>query len=391
MRHHRRRKNRKHKQHLSVPQPNQSGAIMGTLVMSPSALRSSIELIAYGPDEFVCRQIDDLSQVEEFVGKWPVVWVNVDGLGSGEIIYRLGAMFGLHPLAMEDVAHAHQRAKVESYGEELFVVAHAIEEVNDVDQPDHLNSQQVSMFLGKQFLLTFHERPRQHHMMTIRERLRRNLGKLRVSGPDYLAYVLLDSVIDGYYPVLENYADYLDDLEEEITLDPGPDAISRLHDTKSNLLLVRRTLRPHREALAAMVREPLPAIQDETRVYLRDCYDHTMQLFELAETYREVVADLRDLQLSSASHRMNEIMQVLTIISTVFLPLTFIVGIYGMNFDPNVSPYNMPELRWRFGYPLCYLLMMLVTIGMVAYYRRRGWLRGLRASQNDNNSGGTSE
>ncbi len=378
MAHHRRRRH-KHKQQLAVPQPKQHGTVMGTLVMSPSAMRPAIELIAYGPDDFICQPIDDLKEVEAYVGKWPVVWVNVDGLGSGEVIFQLGEMFGLHPLAMEDVAHAHQRAKVESYGEQLFVVAHAMEQ-HRVEDADHLESQQVSLFLGPQFLLSFHERPRRQQMGTIRERLRRNLGRLRSSGPDYLTYVLLDSVIDGYYPILEGYADELDDLEEEITGTPGPGAISRLHETKSNLLLMRRTLRPHREALAALVRDPLPAIQEETRVYLRDCYDHTMQLFELAETYREVIADLRDLHLSSASHRMNEIMQVLTIISTVFLPLTFLVGIYGMNFK------DMPELKWRFGYPACYLLMITVTIAMVSYYRRRGWLRGLRSSTEDQDS-----
>lgn len=348
------------------------GAIGGTLILSPNALPPVIRVVAFGPDKFVDKEITHPRELEELRrDEDTTLWVSVDGLGNGQVIYEVGRIFELHPLALEDVGHCHQRAKVEDYESHTFLVARS------VSYHERLETQQVSMFLGRNFVITFQERPRPRQTDPIRDRLRRANNKLRKSGPDYLVYTLLDGLMDGYFPVLERYAERLETLEEQILAGKETRVTAELHDIKTELLLIRRALWPHREAINALVRDPNPLIHEDTRVYLRDCYDHVMQLFELVETYRELTADLRDLYLSSASHRMNEIMKVLTIVSTTFIPLTFIAGLYGMNFNTE-SPWNMPELNWRFGYVFAYILMGITTLGMLVFFRRKGWLGGKR-------------
>ena len=350
--------------HYSDP----AGTIGGTLILAPSALPPSIRVVAYGGDEYIDKALDHPSEIAELRREGVFLWVNVDGLGNGQIIYEIGRIFGLHPLALEDVGHCHQRAKVEEYDDHTFVVSRLVE------FDEHVKTEQACMFLGKDFLITFQERPRPKTTDSIRDRLRRPNNKLRRSGPDYLAYTMLDALLDSYFPVLDRYAEHLEGIEEEILRGADDTVIEKLHSMKTELLLIRRALWPHREAINALVRDPNPAIQDETRVYLRDCYDHLMQLFELVETYRELTADLRDLYLSSASHRMNEIMKLLTIVSTIFMPLGFICGLYGMNFDTEISGWNLPETKWAYGYPYSIALMVGSTICMLFFFRRRGWL-----------------
>ncbi len=327
-----------------------------------------MDLFAYGPTELIERHIHSAAEIKEFQNKYPMLWVNVDGLADSAVIHEIGKMFGLHPLALEDVVHLHQRAKVEEYGETTFITARMVQ-LND-----HLETEQICFFLGSNYILTFQERPGKDCIDNVRERLRRGVGKLRSGGPDMLLYHLIDTVVDGYFPVLEQYGERLERLEEEATLRPDNTVVNKIHVLKTDLLTIRRAIWPHREMINLLVRDENSEIKPETRLFLRDCYDHTIQIIDLVETYRELAADVRDLLLNSVSHRLNEVMKVLTIISTIFLPLTFIVGIYGMNFDTSVSPWNMPELEWYFGYPFAYCLMAMVTGGMLWFFRSKGWI-----------------
>jgi len=343
------------------------GALPGTLAADPGAAQPEIRVIAYGPDEFVEEEIHNLDRLPTLVGKHPVTWVNVAGLGDAAAIGRLGEIFGLHVLALEDVVNTHQRAKVEEYGDHLYVVARI------VHLAEHLQTEQVSLFVGKNFVVSFQEH-RNGCMAPVVERLQTARGRIRETRADYLAYAILDAAIDSYFPVLEQFGERLDALDDRVSARNAGEAMTRIHEVRSDLLLLRRAIWPHREALNMLARDTNPLIADETRIFLRDCYDHSVQLIDLLETYREMCADLRDVCLSLISNRMNEIMKVLTVIATIFMPLSFLASLYGINFDTQASPWNMPELRWRWGYPFALGLMAAATGGMLLYFYRRGWL-----------------
>lgn len=356
---------RKHKTRFHRRTP--PGALPGAVVVDPQAKPPKLHLLAYGPDACEERTLGKVSEAREYLGKLPVTWINVEGLGDATTIGQVGEMFGLHRLALEDVVNVHQRAKVEEYRDHLFIVARMPR------QDPHLESEQVSIFLGKNFLVTFLEDPGDCFEQ-VRQRLRAGQGLGRTCGPDYLAYALIDAVIDAYFPVLERYGEKLDTLEDEMLLRPSPHTVAELHVAKSVLRMARRVLWPQREALNTLVRDRTALVRDEARVYLRDCYDHTVQLIDLLEVDRERCADLMDIYLTTASNRLNEVMRVLTVISTLFIPLTFIVGVYGMNFNTKASPWNMPELEWYFGYPLVWLAMLVVAAGQFVFFFRKGWL-----------------
>ncbi|MSR59235.1 MAG: magnesium/cobalt transporter CorA [Planctomycetaceae bacterium] len=345
------------------------GAPPGILTVDPDAPRPVIKLMAYGPDRFVEHAIKHPDEIKEFLGQWPVCWVDIDGLGDALILERIAALFGLHPLAMEDVVNTHQRAKVDQFGDRTYVVTHM------VSLNEHFESEQVSLFLGPNFVVTFQERPGDC-LEPVRERIRKHVQRVRESGPGYLAYMVLDAVIDHYFPVLEAYGERLETLEDRIIALPDRAVVAEIHEVKRELLYLRRAIWPQREALNTLVRDEIPHIGHETRLYLRDVYDHAVRIIDLVETYREVCSDLMDLYLSSISNRMNEVMKVLTVISTIFIPLTFIVGLYGMNFNPASSPWNMPELNWYWGYPVCLVVMVIITIGQFIFFRRKGWIGG---------------
>jgi len=345
------------------------GAPPGTLRADPEALRPTIRVIAYGPDELTEHEIDRPEEIESLVGRQPVTWVNVDGLGDTEVLRTIGRIFGLHALALEDVVNVFQRAKLEHYGGHLFFVGRMVR------RNEHLEAEQVSLFIGEDFLLSFQERPGDC-FDPVRERIRSGRETIRSKGPDYLAYALVDALIDNFFPVLETYGELLGDLEEEVLGHPGPGTAPRIQEIKRDLLALRRTAWPHREAVNQLWREDTPLIREGTRVYLRDCYDHVVQLMDLVENYREMGSGLMDLYLSMISNRMNDVMKVLTIIATVFMPLGFIAGVYGMNFDPDASPWNMPELGWAWGYRYALGLMAAVAGAMILYFRSKGWLGG---------------
>ncbi len=349
-----------------ITRRNPPGAAPGTISVDPEAPKPVIRVIAYGPDQIEESQIDDLDAVQAFMDRHPVTWVNVDGLGDAGVLSSLAARFNLHKLAMEDVVNVHQRAKVERYRDNLFIVARmAMKEVE-------LSSEQVSLFLGKGFVLTFQERPGDC-LDPVRQRLRTSKGQIRSSGADYLAYTILDAIVDQYFPVLEAMSEQLDVLEDEVLEDPESRTVSRIHEVRRDLLMLRRAIWPLREAVNSLLRDSESYFSEDTRLFLRDLYDHTIQVMDLIESFREVGAGLVDVYLSSVSNRMNEVMKVLTMIATIFIPLSFIAGLYGMNFNPAKSPFNMPELNWYFGYPFAVGLMALVALGMLWFFKRKRW------------------
>ncbi len=326
-----------------------------------------VTAMRYSATDILERDLKSPHEVAALREPGSILWINVDGITDPQWLQAIGEAFGLHPLALEDAVHVHQRAKVEEYDDHLFIV------VRMAALNSHQPTEQVSLFLGKDFVVTVQELPGGDCLDPVRQRLRTNHGRLRRSGPDYLTYALIDSVIDSYFPVLEQYGEDLDSLDSAVD-GTSPVVLERLHSIRQELLQLRRAAWPHRDALNSLQRHDSELIASETRVFLRDCYDHSVQIIDVLETQREMCADLRDLVLTMVGHRTNEIMRVLTIMSTIFIPLSFIASVYGMNFDTNVSRLNMPELLWTFGYPFA-LSLMLGTAGVLLYFfYRRGWL-----------------
>ncbi len=360
------------RRHINLARPfirrTPKGGMPGFIESEPDSSPPEIRVIQYGPDFFSDTTVESPAAIPPLLRQSAVTWVNVDGLGDAETIQKVAEIFQLHVLAIEDVVNIHQRAKVESYQDHLFLVVR-------MPEIDHqLHYEQVSLFIGKDYLLTFLEDPGDC-WDAVRERLKKSRGRIRSLGPDYLAYSLVDAALDAYFPVLEAIGERVDSLEEHVITRADSTLISEIHKVRRDLLLLRRILWPHREAVNALIRDDHPLITHETQVYFRDCYDHTVQLIEVSEMYREMCTDVRDFHYSQISTRMNEVMKILTIISTLFIPLTFIAGIYGMNFDPAYSPWNMPELRWYFGYPFSLGLMVITVVGLMAFLWRKGWLR----------------
>ena len=338
------------------------GMMPGSLVIDPSWPAPVIRVTGYGPESYEQKSISELNEIESFLKKWPVTWINVDGLGSEIILRKFGTMFNLHPLALEDVVNLRQRSKVDDYKTTLYTAMRMLS-VSD----GRLTGEQISFFLGKNFVLTFQE-AEGDCFDPVRNRIRNQAGRIRSAGADYLLYALIDAIIDAYFPVLETYDLRLEELENEVLGTPDTSTRTRLFNIKHDLTRLRRTLWPVREMTGALAHSESDLITAPTLLYLRDCQDHAVQLLELAESYRETGSSLMDFYLSSISNHMNEIMKVLTIIATIFIPLTFIAGIYGMNFD------HMPELHTKNGYFIALGAMILLGIAMFAWFVRKGWL-----------------
>ena len=346
------------------------GAPPGTLVADPAATAPVVRLMAYDDATLIEREEMDPAELQAHCGRHRVTWIDVEGLADLELIRRLGALFGLHGLELEDVVNTDQRPKLEEHEDHLFIIARTGNRVGTV------HTEQLSLFLGRDYLLTFQARPGDV-FEPVRERIRKARGRLRELGPDYLAYALLDLATDAWFPVLESMGEDVERLEDEALARPSPALVPRIHAVKRDLLTVRRSVWPQREMLHALQRDELPFIAERTRLYLRDCYDHAVQLLDMTETFREIAADLFEIYLSSVNARTNEIMRVLTVIATLFMPLTFIAGVYGMNFDRS-SPWNMPELGWDYGYLFALGLMAATAAGLLLWFRRKGWLGGRR-------------
>jgi magnesium transporter len=341
------------------------GSAPGTLVHTGPRRVEHVRIhrMEYGPDHLEESDSDTWDGPLRHDDAHPVVWIDVDGLHDTDLLGSIAGSAQLHPLVLEDVFSVGQRAKVEDYGSYLYIVLRMLAP----DANGGIAEEQVSLVLGDGFVLSFQEGAGDV-FDPVRHRLRDSKGQLRTRGSDYLAYTLIDAVVDGYFTVLESLGEHIDALEVDVIEAPGRDTVGRIYELKRELLLMRRAVWPLRDVLNSMVRDVSGPITPETRVFLRDAYDHTVQVMDTVEILRDMLASMMDMYLSSVSNRMNEVMKVLTVIATIFIPLTFIVGVYGMNFD------YMPELHWRWSYPLLWLLMIGVVAVMVAMFRRRNWI-----------------
>ncbi len=343
------------------------GTAPGHIRVDPQAPRSRVSVMAWGPQQLEESADASTGDITALRARHPVVWVNVDGLGDPDTLAALQGLFGLHPLAMEDVVNVHQRPKVEDYGDHLFVV------LRMPRSQESWSDEQVSLFFGRGWVLSFQERPGDC-LDPVRQRARQGRPRIRGSGADYLAYAILDAVVDQLFPVVEQLGDTLDALEGRIFEATGDAQVMELQRAKRALSGLRRSIWPLRDAVAELVRDDSALIDAETRLFLRDVQDHAMQLLEHVDSLKEQVSGLEGVALTVISNRMNEVMKVLTIIGTIFIPLGFVAGLYGMNFDPAASPWNMPELGWGFGYPLALALMVGIAGGLLLFFRRKGWL-----------------
>lgn len=345
------------------------GTPPGTLITEEVTENIRIHLIDYTPQEFVERDIENPQECHPYLESDSITWVHVQGIVRAETVRELGKLFGLHPLALEDVVNTGQRPKADSYEDQLFVVMNLPMVSNEGD----VETEQVSLFLGHNFLISFH-RGESEPFEPVMQRLRKRSGRIREYKADYLLYALLDITIDRGFPVLEYFSEFIEDLEDELLENPGKKTLASIHQVKRELLLLRRRLWPQREVINTLLREEHPHITPMIHPYMRDCYDHTIQILELIEAYREMTASMLDVYLSSISNRLNEVMKVLTVIATIFIPLTFLVGVYGMNFGVHSqSPWAMPELDWYYGYPTLWLLMIGIAAGMIVFFKRKNW------------------
>lgn len=345
------------------------GSSPGLLRPNPMHVPSQVFVMGYGPDGYIEQACKSLDEIKPILSAWPVVWVDVIGLGSVEVVEQLGDMFGLERLLLEDVLDTSHRAKVEFHEQYVFTIA------KTGMFAEQFETEQISIFQKKNVVISFEEKPG-HSFEQVRERIRRGTGKIRLSGTDYLHYALLDEVIDKYFPILDRMNRQLAALEDSIVKTAGKDVIEKIHHTKSDLLLLHRTIWPVSDIISMMMREDSPLITKPTRNYLKDCYDHSIQVNELAQFYRDTAMGLMNTFLAYEGHKTNEIIKILTMVSAVFIPLNFIAGVYGMNF------HHMPELDWKYGYLLALSLMVGVAVVMLGYFRRRGWI-GVISKQDD--------
>jgi magnesium transporter len=360
---------------ISKPQTEEfyhyPGTLPGTIIIDADAPQPIIFLIDYNETDFTRQQITAPEECAPYLDMESVSWVDVQGLGNQDILQRLGQVFDLHPLVLEDIVNVPERPKVEDYEDQLLFIARM---VVPKERTYGFYSEQVSLILAKHYLLTVQEEPEHDCFECVRARIEKNKGIIRKQGADYLAYALLDAIIDGFFPVLELYGEQLEELEEEVIANPTRKTLQSIYQIRRELLQLRRAIWPQRDAINSLIRDSGDLISPEVRIYLRDCYDHAVQVMDMVETYRELASGLMDVYLSAVSNKMNEVMKLLTVVSSIFIPLTFVVGVYGMNFNTEKSPYNMPELNWYWGYPICLGVMGGIAFGLLFLFWRRGWL-----------------
>lgn len=345
---------------------NKTGLPPGTIVYADAAEPepTRIHAIVYDDESAETIEVEDVARVPELRGDGHRLWLNVDGLRDAELLTRIGEQFGLHPLVLEDIARAGQRPKIEAFDGYLFVVLKML----DYDQDTHgVEYEQISMVLGPDFLLSFQERAGDVFGV-LREQMQSPRSRLRTSPIDYLMYRLLDITVDHYFIVLERIGDRIEELEAILMRDADGQQLATIHALKQEALLLRKAVWPLREILTQLERNEFALVRDETRLFLRDVYDHTIEVIDTVEIIRDLISGMLDVYLTNVSNRMNEVMKVLTIIATIFVPLTFIVGVYGMNFD------HMPELHEEWAYPAVWLVMIAVSIVMLVFFRRKKWL-----------------
>lgn len=323
-----------------------------------------ITIIDYDETHFQEKEAKSIEECFTFKDKPTTTWINVEGIHQVEILEKLGECYGFHPLILEDILNTDQRPKMEDFGEYIYVVLKMLYPNNNSE----VVTEQISLILGPNFVISFQEGIKGDVFDPVRDRIRTGKGKIRQLGADYLAYSLIDSIVDHYFIILEKSGENIEFLEEKLITSPTPQTLQTIHNLKREMIFLRKSVWPLREVISGLERGESFLIKENTRIYLRDVYDHTIQVIDNVETFRDMLSGMLDIYLSSVSNRLNAVMKVLTIIATIFMPLTFLAGLYGMNFK------YMPELSWPWGYPLALVIMLAIALSMLVYFKRKKWL-----------------
>lgn len=347
-------------------EPKQIGLPPGTLVYTGEKEKEpvTILLLEYDQNSFIEKQIDNIDNILISKENEKVSWINVEGVHDIQLMEKIQSYFNIHPLAMEDIVHTTQRPKAEEYSDQLFIVTRMF--IYDEENQD-IKNEQVSFILGKNYLLTFLEDPGDV-FNPVRERIRKDGTKIRSNGADFLAYALIDAIVDSYFHILEKLGEDIEELEDRLVVQPTREDLQSVHQMRRNMILLRKSVWPLREVISHLQRNEHEIINQSTQIYLRDVYDHIIQIMDTIESYRDMIVGMLDVYLSSTSNKLNEIMKVLTIISTLFIPLTFLAGVYGMNF------HYFPELEIKWMYPWGFWIVSLsISFGMIIFFKRKKW------------------
>lgn len=347
------------------------GLAPGTLIHvgEKKTEKIKITVIDYSKDLFQEKCVPDIKECFRFKETDSVTWINIDGIHDIKSIESIGVHYSLHPLVLEDIMNTGQRPKYDDFEEYIFI---ALKMLMFDGKGLEIKAEQVSLILGPNYVISFQEEEGDV-FNPIRERIRKHKGRIREMGPDYLAYAILDAIVDSYFAILETVGEKIEDLEEELVSNPTPKTLTVINKLKSDAIFLRKAVWPLRDIISGLERSESKLIKKGTHIFLRDVYDHTIQVIDTVETFRDMISGKLDIYLSSVSNKMNEVMKVLTIIATIFIPITFIAGIYGMNFNSGVSRLNMPELNWPFGYIFAWSLMLTMVVIMVIYFKRKKW------------------
>jgi magnesium transporter len=344
-----------------------TGLSPGSLVHIGDRLteKTKITVLDYDEAHIEEKEISTASECGQFKDRPTVTWIHINGIHDVRALEEVGTIFGLHPLTLEDILNSDQRPKMEDFCDYIYIVLKAF--YSNDGQANEIHSEQISIVLGRTFVISFQERETDIFRLVM-ERIRAGKGRLRRSGADYLAYALIDSIVDNYFTILEQAGERIEVLEESLVKSPSAETLQAIQHLKREMIFLRKSVWPLREAISSLERTGCQLVQESTDVYLKDIYDHTIQVIDTIETFRDMLSGMLDIYLSSISNRMNEIMKVLTIIATIFMPLTFLAGVYGMNFK------HMPELEWHWGYFFLWGIMLAIAIAMLIYFRRKKWL-----------------
>ncbi len=330
----------------------------------------TINIMNFTETELTEKNVEKIEDCFQYKDSPGITWININGIDPVENIEKIGQHFGIHPLTLEDIANTGHRPKMEDMGDYCFVV---VKMLYGNHNGGGIESEQVSILFGKNFVISFQEREGDV-FDPVRERIRKTEPRVRFMHSDYLGYALIDAIVDNYFVVLEDIGDMVESLEDELVSDPDPERLETIYDVKRKIIFIRKAIWPLREVVSGLDRMESGLIHKQTKIYLRDLYEHAIQVIDTVETFRDMNSGLLDIYLSSISNKMNQVMKVLTIIATIFIPLGFLAGVYGMNFDTSISPYNIPELAFRFGYISFWAIVLIIAIGLIMFFRKKNWL-----------------
>jgi len=344
----------------------------GSLVHVGRKRTDPIRISVFDYDEFFVeeKELEHIEDCFSYRDTNTITWINIDGIYDAHLIEKIGSHFSIHPLILEDVMNTGQRPKIESFENYLYIVLKMLyhDKLNN-----KIESEQISIILLKNLVISFQEKPGDI-FNTIRERIRTGKGRIRKAGADYLAYVLLDTIVDHYFIIMESIGEKIEEIDENLIDHSSPETLHQIHRLKADMIFLKKSIWPLRELISSLLREDTELITNTINIYLRDVYDHCIQVMDAIDSYRDIISGLIEIYMSNMSNKMNEVMKVLTIFASIFIPLTFIAGIYGMNFNPNISPFNMPELNWFWGYPFVLIIMLSMATIMLFYFKRKNWI-----------------